>query len=443
MAQTVEIRKRISNVYVGFCRLKRMFKETWWPIIIILWESACLGLLSIFSFVSYKVLSYYKNSKKAQHEKGRIGIDAKILHNNVSGLERYMYQLIVHLSKIDKEQNYSIFLYKPVFGNNVDCNVKEEIAKDPKDLVTSQNKKIACGEIQLFHVTWQEMFLYHNLPLLWSKSSVLTIHDLINLLNTEYHSSLRRIAYKILLKCAVKWADRIITVSEYTRQDVIRHLKADEKKIRVVYNASDHRFQPILHKQTIENAKLKYGIQSNYILTVGKFYTHKNIPHLIKAFKNLVSRGNTEHKLVLVGEKFWGPATLHIQRLINELDLEEKVILPGHIDDEDMPAIYNGADLFVLPSLHEGFGIPLLEAMACGIPVIASNVTSLPEIVGDAGILVNPYNIKELTQSMEVLLKDQELRHILIKKGLERSKTFSWEKCARETLEVYNELLNS
>lgn len=437
MGQTVKIRKRI----LSFSQLKRMFKENWRPIIRVLWEATCLSVLSIVSFASYKILFSYKNFQKDRNKKGRIGIDAKILHNNVSGLERYMYQLIVHLSQIDTERNYSIFLYKPVFGNNVGDNVKEEIGQDPKDLITSQNKKFASGEMQLFHVTWQEMFLYHNLPLLWSKSSVLTIHDLINLLNPEYHSLFRRKAYKILLKCAVKWADRIITDSEYTKQDVIKHLNADEKKIKVIYLASDERFHPIFNRHVVKNTKRQYGIQGNYILTVGKFYTHKNIPHLIKAFKGLVSKGHTEHKLLLVGEKYWGPANLHIQTMIAELKLEEHVILPGHIDDEDMPAIYNGADLFVLPSLYEGFGLPLLEAMSCGIPLIASNVTSLPEIVGDAGILVNPYNIEELTQSMEVLLTDQSLRNSLITKGLERAKTFSWEKCARETLDVYNELL--
>lgn len=445
MSQTLEIRRRFLRVEVVFSQLKAKLQKSWRISYRLYWKPAYLNLLSLFSFMTYRVLSYVRNSKKDGNEKGQIGMDVKILTTNISGLERYMYQLIVHLSKIEKEKRFYIFLHQPVFAfdNKVGQNFKEEIEKDPKKLITSQNKKIARGEIDLFHVTWQDMFWYHNLPLLWSDKSVITIHDLINLLITEYHHPIERLTYKIMLKCAVRWADRIIAVSEYTKQDIIKHLKADEKKIKVIYPATDSRFQPILNRQVIENMKSKYHIPEKYILTVGKSYTHKNIPHLIKAFKNLVSKENIGHKLVLVGEKYWGQANLQIQKIIAELGLEEKVIWFGYVDDEDMPAIYNGADLFVLPSYYEGFGLPVLEAMACGTPLIASNVTSIPEVVGDAGILVSPTDVEELTRSMAALLKDQELRNTLIKKGLERSKTFSWEKCARETLEVYNELLKS
>ena len=442
MSQTLEIRRCFLRVVVVFSQLKAKLQEEW-----ILCRGYCkiayLDLFSLFSFMTYKVLFYLRGSKKDGNKKWNISMDARILTNNVSGLERYIYQLTVHLSKIETEKCFYIFLHQPAFENKVGQNFKEEIAKDLKKLITSQNKKIAYGEIELFHVTWQDMHWYHNLPLIWSKRSVITIHDLINLLTPEYHHLLERVMYKILLKCVVRWADRIIAISEYTKQDIIKHLNADKKKIKVIHPATDSRFQPILNRKVIEIMKSKYHIQGRYILTVGKSYIHKNIPHLIKAFKNLVSKENIEHKLVLVGEKYLVQANLQIQKIIAELDLEEKVIWLGYIDDEDMPAMFTGADLFVLPSYYEGFGFPVLEAMSCGTPVIASNVTSIPEVVGDAGILVSPTDVEELTRSMSALLKDQELRNTLIKKGLERSKTFSWEKCARETLEVYNELLNS
>jgi glycosyltransferase involved in cell wall biosynthesis len=431
----------LNKSYSLITKLKINLREKLNFIMAVFWKPSYYNFISVFSFFSYKLIFLFKKSKGNNIEKIQIGIDARILHNNISGLERYIYQLIVHLARIDNENYYSIFLHYPAFDNKTYYHFRQHIQQNPRKYITLQNKKIAFGEIGVFHVTWQEMFLYHNLPLLWSKSSVLTVHDLINILHTEYHHPIRRYFYKLLLQFAVKWADRIITVSDYTKQDIIKHLNADEKKIRVIYQASDSRFQPMLKKEIVEKVKLKYFIYGKYILSVGKSYTHKNIPHLIKAFKNLLSRENIEHKLVLIGDKFWEPANLEIQKTIAELNLEKRINWIGFVEDEDMPAIYNGAELFVFPSYFEGFGLPLLEALSCGVPVVASNVTSIPEVIGDAGLLVSPTNVDELTLNMEAILKDKELKDFLIKKGLERSKKFSWEKCATETLKVYNELL--
>jgi glycosyltransferase involved in cell wall biosynthesis len=437
----MESKEMLNKIYSLITKLKINFQEKLNFIMAVFGRPSYYNFISVFSFFLYKLIFLLKKLKGNDIEKRQIGIDARILHNNISGLERYIYQLIVHLSRIDNERYYSIFLHYPAFDNKICHNFKQHVQQNPSKYITSQNKKIAFEEIDVFHVTWQEMFLYHNLPLLWSKSSVLTVHDLINLLHTEYHHPIRRYLYKLLLKSAVKWADRIITVSEYTKQDIIKHLNADESKIRVIYQASDHRFHPMLKKEVVEKVKLKYSIHGKYILSVGKSYTHKNIPHLIKAFNNLLSRESIEHQLVLIGDKFWGPANLETQKTIAELNIEKKINWIGFVDDEDMPAIYNGAELFAFPSYFEGFGLPLLEAMSCGVPVVASNVTSIPEVIGDAGLLVSPTNVEELTLNMEAILKDKELKDFLIKKGLERSKKFSWEKCATETLKVYNELL--
>jgi glycosyltransferase involved in cell wall biosynthesis len=439
----IEIRRRVLNARILAHGLRSKLEEKWRVFYYVYFKPLYYNLISVLSFGLYKSLFFFNKSEIDTLRKREIGIDAKILINNISGLERYIYQLVVNLSKVDKDNPYTIFVHKPVFNDKIGENFKEKLEKDITNHIISQNKKLATQEIKVFHVTWQDMYLWHNLPLLWSKRSVITIHDLINLRQPDYHGRMNRIKYRLLLKLAVKWADRIITVSDYTKDEIIKHLNADNNKIKVVHLAADSRFKPVLNKRTIREIKSKYKIEGKYILSVGKSYTHKNIPHLIRAFKKLATGGNLEHKLVLVGEKFWGPANLDVMKTIEDLELGEKVIWPGYIDDEDMPSLYSGAELFVMPSYYEGFGLPLLEAMSCGTPVIASNVTSIPEVVGNAGILVSPDDVDELTQSMLTLIKDKKKRNALIEKGLERSRMFSWEKCARETVDVYKDLLSA
>jgi glycosyltransferase involved in cell wall biosynthesis len=437
----IEIRRRILNANILTRGLRSNLEEKLRVFYYVYFKPLYYNLVSISSFALYKSLYFFGKSEIDTHKKGTIGIDAKILTNNISGLERYIYQLVVNLSKVDKDNSYTIFVHKPVFNDKIGENFREKLEKDTTNYIISQNKKLATREISVFHVTWQDMYLWHNLPLLWSKRSVITIHDLINLLQPGYHGRINRMKYRLLLRLAVTWADKIITVSGYTKDEIIKHLNTDNDKIKVVHLAADNRFKPVLNKRTIGKTKSKYKIEGRYILSVGKSYTHKNIPHLIRAFKKLIIRGDLEHKLVLVGEKYWGPANLEVMKTIEDLELGEKVIWLGYIDDEDMPSLYSGAELFVMPSYYEGFGLPLLEAMSCGTPVIASNVTSIPEVVGNAGILVSPDDVDELTQSMMTLLKDKKKRNALIEKGLERSRTFSWEKCAKETVDVYKDLL--
>ncbi len=422
-------------------RLRSKLEEKWRVFYYVYVKPFYYNLISILSFTLYKSLYFFDTSRIDKYQKREIGIDAKILTNNISGLERYIYQLVVNLSKIDKDNFYTIFLYVPAFHDRIAENFKEMSEKNTTNYIISQNKKLARQEIKVFHVTWQDMYLWHNLPLLWSKRSVITVHDLINLLQPGYHGRINRIKYRLLLKLALKWADRIITVSSYTKDEIVKHLNADNSKIKVVHLAADSMFKPIKNKRKIDKTKTKYKIEGSYILSVGKSYTHKNIPHLIRAFKKVTTDGNSEHLLVLVGEKYWGPANFEVMKTIEDLQLGKRVIWPGYVDDEDMPSLYSGAELFVMPSYYEGFGLPLLEAMSCGTPVIASNATSIPEVLGDAGILVSPFDVDELAQSMLTLLKDETKRKELIEKGLERSRMFSWEKCAKETCDVYKDLL--
>ncbi|HLD10656.1 MAG TPA: glycosyltransferase family 1 protein [Candidatus Nanoarchaeia archaeon] len=266
---------------------------------------------------------------------------------------------------------------------------------------------------------------------------IVTIYDMTPLVVKDKQEFSRKIKYYIL-KYFVKRVNRIITCSENSKQDIINFFKVSPDKVSVIYLASNKEYGQLTKKET--NSKLiKYNlVNKKYIFYVGNLEKHKNVEGLIESF-NLISKKNKDLILVLGGKKGWGYED--INKKIIELDLSDKIIFTGYVDEKDLPALYNGASLFVYPSYYEGFGLPPLEAMSCGCPVITSNTSSLPEVVGDAGIMVDPNNVDELAKQMERVLTDEKLRKEMIKKGLKQAKKFSWEKCARETLKVYEEVI--
>ncbi|MFX0210075.1 MAG: glycosyltransferase family 4 protein, partial [Candidatus Hodarchaeota archaeon] len=236
----------------------------------------------------------------------------------------------------------------------------------------------------------------------------------------------------------LKRADLIITPSNYMKNEIIRFLKIPGEKIRVVYHGVSKCFLPKNDTILISRIIKKYHIMTPYILFVGTFHKNKNLIRLLKAFRELKLSSKLQHQLVLAGGK--GQLNQDIVQTIKELKIEDVVSLPGYVSDEDLPILYNGSDLFVFPSVFEGFGMPVLEAMACGVPVISSNFCSLPEVVGNASLLVDPLNVDLLAGAMHRILSNEELRNELIKKGLERVKQFTWEKTAKETIEIYREV---
>ena len=238
---------------------------------------------------------------------------------------------------------------------------------------------------------------------------------------------------------SVKKAKAILTISEFSKNAIIDYYHLDKEKVVVTYpgvnkepvNTETRRFMG-----KAEKIKKKYGVEGDYILYVGTLQPRKNLERLIEAFK-LFSNGpnvnqiNSRMKLVIVGKKGW--LYQEIFKKVKELDLAKKVIFTGYVPDEDLPAFYRNAQCFVLVSLYEGFGLTALEAMHYGCPVVASNISSLPEVVGQAGILVDPENVEEIASGIEKAIKN---RDELIKKGYQQAKKFSWKKCAKETLKV-------
>jgi glycosyltransferase involved in cell wall biosynthesis len=271
-----------------------------------------------------------------------------------------------------------------------------------------------------------------------SNKKIITVHDIIPFYFPETFTKVTEYRYKLLLQRAINSSDRIITVSENTKNDLINKFKIPEDKIRVIPLAANENFRKLDENET-SKIKSKYNINFPFILYVGTLEPRKNIPNLLNAYYKLKKQG-INHKLVIAGGKGW--KYKEIFETIEKLNLQNEVIFTGYVPDEDLPGFYNAADLFVYPSLYEGFGLPPLEAMQCGTPVITSNTSSLPEVVGAAGITVNPYDVDELANKMYEVLTNEDLRKEMSKKGLERAKLFSWKKCAEEHLKVYEEVYN-
>jgi len=244
-----------------------------------------------------------------------------------------------------------------------------------------------------------------------------------------------------LAKIVNRRMDTIITESEAEKKEIVKFLRINEEKVKVIPSGIDDVYQPLDNLDEIKNELLtEYGIKTPYILHVGAYRPVKNGPGLIKAFAKLKQWG-MEHKLVLIGK----PAQKfdEVSKLIDEFSLQEDVIMTGFTKYEDLPKLYNAADLFVLPSFKESFPHVLVEALACGCPIVASNISCMLEIAGEAGLFINPYDVDSLVEAMCKVLTDNQFKQGMKEKSLARAKLYSWEKCAKETFKVYEEVCHN
>jgi glycosyltransferase involved in cell wall biosynthesis len=270
-----------------------------------------------------------------------------------------------------------------------------------------------------------------------SFARVVTIHDLVPMLFPATVPRKYALYMSWLLKRVACRADRIICVSEHTKGDVVRVLGVDPARISVVHEAPQPGFQPVRDDQELARVRQRYGISKPYFYHVGNIEPRKNLVGLVKAFVRLAPRGQSQ--LVLTGRQGW--LTRDIFRELGALDLGSEVIFTDYVAQEDLPRLLSAAVAFVFPSLYEGFGLPVLEAMACGTPVITSNISSLPEIAGGAALLVDPRQEEELAQAMARVLEDRDLRDHLSRAGLARAAQFTWDQAARQTMAAYGQAM--
>lgn len=292
---------------------------------------------------------------------------------------------------------------------------------------------------QILHLT--SIFEVYYLSFPKKIKTIITLHDVIPIMFPEKFFENEKAKQWYLKRLSwVKKAARVITISEASKKDLIEKLKIPAKKIEVIYPAIDPHFHPVSLKKA-KNILTKYKIQSPYLLAVSAFSFHKNMSRIFQAFKiYLEESGNKLLKLVIVcklikkEKKAW-------QQEIEKMELQDKVILTNFVSDEDLPAMYSGAEALIFPSIYEGFGLPILEAFACGTPVITSYISSMPEAAGKAALFVDPYFVNDMTKAIKKIITNRKLRTELIKLGFKQLKKFSWDQSAQQTLNIYRQVL--
>ncbi|MBA2393269.1 MAG: glycosyltransferase family 4 protein [Ktedonobacteraceae bacterium] len=379
----------------------------------------------------------------------KIGINALFFQHPATGSGQYMTHLLSALAQIDSQNEYVLLGPQPVetsqnaFPYHVQplpdfATKNHNVGKVVWEQFTGPGAAQKHG-VDVFHVP------YFAPPLFPRTSTVVTIHDVIPMRLPAYQPDTRVKTYMRLVARAAHNANQIITVSEHARQDIIDALKLPAERIRVIYEAAGEEYQPVTDPEILAKTRARYGLNERYIFYLGGLDQRKNVPQLVRAFSHVHRLlGDPNLQLLIAGnpDSQKGPLFPDPRPVAADLGMTGQIIY-RFVEEEDKPALYSGAALYVFPSLYEGFGLGPLEAMSCGAPVVCSNRTSLPEVVGDAALLVDPDKTQELIEAMRRVLSDDDLQKDLRARSLQRAAQFNWQKTARETLAVYEEALAS
>ena len=350
----------------------------------------------------------------------RVAIDVSPLKtgHKFRGIGFYTERLVEALKKFDKENEY---------------------------ILTSHQSLVTSHQFDLIHYPYFDLF-FLTLPIKKHAPVAVTIHDVIPLVFPEhYPKGLKGWCKLQRQKLSLKNVRVVITDSQNSKKDIVKYLGFSKDKIFVVPLAPGDEFKPLaISHQLLVKTRRKYSLPERFILYVGDVNWNKNIPGLIKAFKTIERLNNEAIKLVLVSKALEDknlPETKTILRLIKELGLNNRIKILGFVPTKDLVAIYNLAAVYCQPSFYEGFGLPVLEAMACGTPIVCSKTSSLPEVAGDAAIFVDPKDIKSISQGIKHVIENEEVKETFRKKSISRANQFSWKKTAEKTIGVYKKIL--
>lgn len=363
----------------------------------------------------------------------RIGVDARLVYHQPAGISRYTGHLLQAMAELDTTDEFIVFQHRKHKAPLIEApNFRRATLYAP---VHHRLEQYALA-LELYRYPLDLLHSTDFIPALHSPyKSVITVHDLA-FLHYPHFLTTESAAYYGLIDKAVVRADHIIVPSEHTRRDLIAQTGVPADKVSVIYEAAKPGFGPLPLAETRAAITAKYGIPAHFALFVGTIEPRKNLAGLLHAFQHLRQKYDMPaFGLAVAGSQGWlYEETLD---LVKTLNLEQATFFLGRVPDDDLQQLYVAARCLVHPALYEGFGLPPLEAMACGTPTIVSNVSSLPEVVGDAGLLVDPRNPEEMAIAIHRLATDDALHAELSAKGLQRAQTFNWEKAARKTLDVY------
>lgn len=378
----------------------------------------------------------------------RIGIEAqRLFRPHKHGMDRVALELIKNLQRIDKVNEYFIFV-KPDQDRDVLKHTDNfkivEVPGGPYPLWEQFQlpKFVKQYQCDLLHCT------SNTAPLKVQSKVITTLHDIIFkeesilkqlLSSASWYQKIGNLYRRFLVNDVVKKSKHLITVSNFENQNIKKVFKLENQKVTTVHNGVNKQFNNQFTTEQKEAVRSQYQLPENFLFHIGNKDPRKNTKRLLDAFCELKQTKFSNAKLVMAGVN---EETLDamLKDMFVPLALKKDIVLTGYIEDEDLPIIYSLAQVFLFPSLREGFGIPILEAMASGVPVITSNTSSMPEVAGKSALLINPYNTQELTQAMVKLLSDENFRNILIQKGLKQSREFSWNQSAKKVLKIYEQL---
>lgn len=369
----------------------------------------------------------------------RIGIECqRLLRENKHGMEIVALELIKKLQQIDKKNEYFILVKDDKDQNCIQESENFKLKKIPSATFADWEQihlPIAAKSLDLdvLHCTCNTGPCFQGSP------TIITLHDIIYLESINFsgtaYQNLGNIYRRLIVPKIIPQCKSIITVSNFEKETILEKFKMDENLIKVVYNGVNPRFR-VYTDEELASEESKVKLPEKYILFFGNTAPKKNTRGVLKAYA-LYTR-LTKHPIPLVMTDYTEKNLIQELKLINEEEIFSQIRLPGYFPNKQIPLLYNKAEITLYPSLRESFGLPILESMACGTPVITSNISAMPEVAGDAAILIDPHNPEEIAEKIDLLLNDSTLYDSLKSKGLERVKQFSWESTAKSTIDVYN-----
>jgi glycosyltransferase involved in cell wall biosynthesis len=378
----------------------------------------------------------------------RIALNAQLLSSSAgyraAGISRVIHHLLAEVPRVPGDEQYLVYAPSSEANRHLlaAARVRSRLTRLP---VERPPVRIGWEQTVLpLELLRERADLLHALgfvsPFAWRGRTVVTVYDLSFLRFPEVYNRPNRFYLGTFTPPSLRRADRVITISEDARRDVIELCGVAPERVTPILLAADDRFRPAPSAE-IAAFRARHNLPERIVLYLGTLQPRKNIETLVRAYARLREQGSDDHVLVLAGPRGWQYEPIF--DLIRQLGVEPYVQLPGFVPDEEQALWYSSATVFAFPSRYEGFGLPLLEAMACGAPVVSSSASSLPEVVGDAGLLVDPSDVEGWCQALRQLLEDEPRRQALATAGQVRAQSFSWRRMAQETVQVYREVLES